>query len=225
MVFCSAHAFVTHIRDSRRAAIAFRNLQRNGIIADRRSQDRESPVEEEEVDWHEEDDPHAVQSVKKGETPQPPTRVLELKLPVPTRWSSVWYMIERWAAVTVVWHPFHRECSCLFAIASVCEWSYFIFQIAGISAIHWWVFTAARSRATGPWVIRLGCIEGYIWGVGPRTRCDGVDGGWADSNRVACPEVSMAVCLHHGPAVPCRPNRSVELLPEHRCPFGTGDEG
>ena len=86
---------MTHIRNSRRVATAFRNLQRNGIIADRRSQDRESPVEEEEVDWHEEDDPRAVQLVKKGETPQPPTRVLELKLPVPTRWSSVWYMIER----------------------------------------------------------------------------------------------------------------------------------
>ena len=40
-----------------------------------------------------------------------------------------------------------------------------------------------------------------------------------------CPEVSMAVCLHHGPAVPCRPDRSAELSPEHRCPFGTGDEG
>ena len=47
------------------------------------------------MDWHEEDDPCAVHPVKKGETPQPPTRVLELKLPVPTRWSSVWYMIER----------------------------------------------------------------------------------------------------------------------------------
>ena len=86
---------MTHIGSSRRAATTVRNLQRNGIIADRRSQDRESPVEEEEVDWHEEDDPRAVQLVKKGETPQPPTRVLELKLPVPTRWSSVWYMIER----------------------------------------------------------------------------------------------------------------------------------
>ena len=93
-------------------------------------------MEEEEVDWHEEDDPRAVQLRKKGETPQPPTRVLELKLPVPTRWSSVWYMIERCAAVTVVWHPFHGECSCLFAIASVCEWSYFVFQIAGIAAIR-----------------------------------------------------------------------------------------
>ena len=61
---------MTHIRNSRRAATAFRNLQRNGIIADRRSQDRESPVEEEEVDWHEEDDPRAVQPGKKGETPQ-----------------------------------------------------------------------------------------------------------------------------------------------------------
>ena len=86
---------MTHIRNSQRAATAFCNLQRNGIIADRRSQDRESLVEEEEVDWHEEDDPRAVQPGKKDETRQPPTRVLELKLPVPTRWSSVWYMIER----------------------------------------------------------------------------------------------------------------------------------
>ena len=38
-------------------------------------------------------------------------------------------------------------------------------------------------------------------------------------------KVSMAVCLHHGPTVPCRPDRSVELSPVHRCPFGTGDEG
>ena len=60
---------MTHIRNSRRAATAFCNLQRNGIIADCRSQDRESPVEEEEVDWHEEDDPRTVQPVKKGETP------------------------------------------------------------------------------------------------------------------------------------------------------------
>ena len=127
---------MSHIQNSQRAATAFRNLQHDDIIADRRSQDRESPVEEEEVDWHEEDDPRAVQPVKKGETPQPPTRVLELKLPVPTQWSSVWYMIERCAAVTVVWHPFHGECSCLFAIASVCEWSYFVFQIAGIVAIR-----------------------------------------------------------------------------------------
>ena len=52
-------------------------------------------MEEEEVDWHDEDDPRVVQPVKKGETPQPPTRVLELKLPVPTRSSNVWYMIER----------------------------------------------------------------------------------------------------------------------------------
>ena len=121
---------MTHIRNSGRAATAFRNLQRDGIIADHRSQDRESPVEEEEeVDWHEEDDPRAVQPVKKGETPQSPTCVLELKLPVPTRWSSVWYMIERCAVVIVVWHPFHEKCSCLFAIASVCEWSYLFFRL------------------------------------------------------------------------------------------------
>ena len=77
LVFCSAHAFVTHIRNLQRTATAFRRLQRDGILADRRSQDRESPVEEEEVDWHEEDDPRAVQPVKKGETPQPPTHVLD----------------------------------------------------------------------------------------------------------------------------------------------------
>ena len=88
------------------------------------------------MDWHEEDDSGAVQLVKKGETPQPPRRVLELKLPVPTRWSSVWYMIERCAIVTIIWHPFHGGCSCLFGIASVCEWCHFVFQIAGIAAIH-----------------------------------------------------------------------------------------
>ena len=31
------------------------------------------------------------------------------------------------------------------------------------------------------------------------------------SNRVACPEVSMAVCVYHGPTVPFRLSRSVEL--------------
>ena len=40
---------------------------------------------------------------------------------VPTRCSSLWYMIERCAAVMVVWDPFNVGCSCLFSIASVCE--------------------------------------------------------------------------------------------------------
>ena len=81
------------------------------------------------MDWHEEDEPGVVQPVKKGETPQPPSRVLGLKLLVPTQWPSVWYMIERCAAIIVVWHPFHGGCSCLFGIASVCEWSYFVFRL------------------------------------------------------------------------------------------------
>ena len=51
---------MTHIWNSQRAATAFHNLQRDAIIVDRRSQDRESPVEEEEADWHEEDDPRVV---------------------------------------------------------------------------------------------------------------------------------------------------------------------
>ena len=102
-------------------ATAFYNLQHNGILANRRSQGRDSLVEDEKVDWHEEGDLNAVQPVKKGETPQPPSHVLELKLPVPTQWSTVWYMIEKCAAVTVVWHPFHGGCSCLFGIALVCE--------------------------------------------------------------------------------------------------------
>ena len=127
---------MTHIWNSQRAATTFRNLQCDGILADCRSHDRDSPVDEEEVDWHKEDDPSPIQLVKKSETPQPPTHVLELKLPVPTRWSSVWYMIERCAAVIVVWHPFHGGCSCLFGIASVSEWSYYVFQIASIVAIR-----------------------------------------------------------------------------------------
>ena len=94
-VFCSAHAFMNHIQIFQRAATAFCNLQRTGILDDHRAQGRDSLVEEEEVDWHEEDDPGAVQPMKKGETPQPPSRVLELKLPVPTQWSSLCYMIER----------------------------------------------------------------------------------------------------------------------------------
>ena len=60
---------MTHIRSSRKAAIAFGNLQHDGILDDRRSQGRDSLVEMEEVDWHEEDNPGAVQQVKKGETP------------------------------------------------------------------------------------------------------------------------------------------------------------
>ena len=68
---------------------------------------RNSPVEEEEeVDWHEEDDPAAVQPVKKGVTAQRPTHVLELEVPVPTRWSTLCYMTERCTAVTVLWDPF-----------------------------------------------------------------------------------------------------------------------
>ena len=76
---------------------------------------------------HEEDDPTAVQLVKKGETTQPSTRVLELKLPVPTRWSSLCYMIERCTAVMVAWDPFDVGRSYLFGIVSVCEWSYSAF--------------------------------------------------------------------------------------------------
>ena len=92
---------MTHIQSSSRVATTFCNLRRDGILANRRSQGRGSPIEEEEVDWHEEDDLVAIQPVKKGETPQLPNRVLELKLPVPTRWSSVWYKIESCIAVIV----------------------------------------------------------------------------------------------------------------------------
>ena len=44
---------MTHIRSLQKAAIAFRNLQRVGILDDRRSQGSNSPVEEEDVDLHE----------------------------------------------------------------------------------------------------------------------------------------------------------------------------
>ena len=128
---------MTHIRSSQKAATTLRNLQRVGILTDRRSQNRDSPVEEEEVDWYEEDDLGAVQPMKKHNSTQPPTHVLELKLPVLTWWSSLCYIIERCAAITVVWYPFDVGCSFLFGIASVCEWSYFAFQTAGIAAIFW----------------------------------------------------------------------------------------
>ena len=65
LVFCNAHAFVSHVRRSRKVAIASCNLQHAGILDDRRSQGRDSPAEE-EVDWHEEDDPGAIQLVEKG---------------------------------------------------------------------------------------------------------------------------------------------------------------
>ena len=51
---------MTHIRSSQKAATAFSNLQPDSILADHRSQGRDSLVEEEEVDWHEEDDPGVV---------------------------------------------------------------------------------------------------------------------------------------------------------------------
>ena len=82
------------------------------------------------MDWHEEDNTVVVQTMKKGDNAQPPSRVLELRPSVPTRWSSFCYMIQRCAAVTVVWDPFDVGCSCLFGIASVFESSYFAFQIA-----------------------------------------------------------------------------------------------
>ena len=134
LVFCSAHAFVTHIRSPRKVAIAFCNLQRTGILPGGCSQGRDSPIVEgeEEVDWHEEDDPATIQPMMKGDTAPPPNHVLELKLPVPTQWSSVCYMIERCAVVMVVWDPFDAGCSCLFGIASVSEWSYFALQILAL---------------------------------------------------------------------------------------------
>ena len=88
------------------------------------------------MDWHEELDLVAVQPVKKGEPAQPPTRVLEFKLPVPTQGSNLCYMIERSAIVTVAWDLFNVGYSCLFGTASICEWSYFAFQIVGIVAIR-----------------------------------------------------------------------------------------
>ena len=88
------------------------------------------------MDWHEENDLGAIESDKKVETPHPPTHVLELKVPLPTRWSSPCYMIERCATVTLVWNPFNVGYSCLFGIASVYEWSYFAFQMVGIVAVH-----------------------------------------------------------------------------------------
>ena len=83
-------------------ATTFHSLQRGGILTDYCSQGRDSIVEEEEVDWHEELDLVAVQPVKKGEPAQPPTRVLELKLPVPTQCSNLCYKIERSVIVTLV---------------------------------------------------------------------------------------------------------------------------
>ena len=46
------------------------------------------------MDWHEEDDFAIVPPVKKGDTAQPHSDVLELKLLVPTQRSSLCYMIE-----------------------------------------------------------------------------------------------------------------------------------
>ena len=44
----------------RKAATAFCNLQCSSILADGGSQGRDNSVQEEEVDWHEEDDPGVV---------------------------------------------------------------------------------------------------------------------------------------------------------------------
>ena len=123
---------MTHIRSLLKAATAFCNLQRVGILATHHPQGRDSLVEEDEVDWHEEDDPTAVEPNKKGQTPQSPTSVLELKVPMGTRWSNLCYMVERCTAVMVLWDPFNVGCSCLFDIALVYDWLYFAFQIVGI---------------------------------------------------------------------------------------------
>ena len=58
------------------------------------------------VGWHEEDDPSAVELDNDVTIAQATTRVLELKVPVPTRWSSLFYMIERCTTVAVLWDLF-----------------------------------------------------------------------------------------------------------------------
>ena len=71
------------------------------------------------MDWHEVDDPSAIESYTEATTPHPPTDVLELEVPVPTQWSGLCYMIERCATITLLWDPFCVEYSLLFGIALV----------------------------------------------------------------------------------------------------------
>ena len=96
---------MTHICNSQKADIGLCNLQCTVILATRPLNDRDSLIEQ-EVDQHEEDDPGATK-LDKAATPHPPTRVLDLKVPVPTRWSRVSYMIYKCAIVMVVWDPFN----------------------------------------------------------------------------------------------------------------------
>ena len=96
---------MTPIRNSQKVATTFRNLQHVSILATHQPQDRHNLVEEQQVDWHEEDDPSSLESDKSVAIQ--PTCVLELKVPVPTQWSSLCYVIERCAKITIVWDPFN----------------------------------------------------------------------------------------------------------------------
>ena len=79
------------MRKSTRATEQFRNLQKQQMLKD--TPGGTSPITNPEVDESEENEgeEEAGYSIEKGRL----TRVLALRVPVDTRWNSLYYMIER----------------------------------------------------------------------------------------------------------------------------------
>ena len=79
------------MRKSTRATKEFRNLQKQQMLKD--TPGGTSPITNPEVDESEENEgeEEAGYSIEKGRL----TRVLALRVPVDTRWNSLYYMIER----------------------------------------------------------------------------------------------------------------------------------
>ena len=85
-----AKAFVAHVRKSTHATEEFRNLQKQHVLKD--TPGGISPITNPEVDESEEHEgeEEAIYSNEDGQL----TRVLALRVPVDTRWNSLYYMIE-----------------------------------------------------------------------------------------------------------------------------------
>ena len=91
MFWNRAKAFVAHVRKSTRATEEFRNLQKQQVLKD--TPGGTSPITDPEVDESEENEgeEEAGYSNEKAQL----TRVLALRVPVDTRWNSLYYMIQR----------------------------------------------------------------------------------------------------------------------------------
>ena len=84
-----AKAFVAHVRKSTRATEEFCNLQKQQMLKD--TPGGTSPITDPEVDESEENEgeEEAGYSNEKAQL----TRVLALRVPMDTRWNSLYYMI------------------------------------------------------------------------------------------------------------------------------------